>query len=230
MITNNEDIIQELIIHPNNYKPVSSNHFTNSFRATLPVNYQQSPQTISDYSKANYSDLCNFLSEIDLSVCELLPDIDSIWNYIKDCITTGMHIFIPKIKISSQTPKWYISNICHQIKCLGTLQNKYKHHPTNHNHIKVITAEKDLQTSIQAAKTDFEDKLVQDFAIILKYFSTLKALQSPALSPVQLSIETVLPVLTLIKQTYLMNIFILFFHSALTLYHHLVICLLPASH
>ena len=76
-----------------------------------------------------------------------------------------MLVFIPKIKISpSQTPKWYTSNIRHQIKCLHTLQNKYKHHPTDHNHLKVQTAEKELQNSIPSVKVRFEATLVQDFA------------------------------------------------------------------
>ena len=82
-------------------------------------------------------------------ICELLPDVDSIWNYIKHCITTGMLMFIPKIKISpSQTPKWFTPNIRHQIKCLRTLWNKYKCHPTDYNHLKVQTAKKELQNSI----------------------------------------------------------------------------------
>ena len=48
-------------------------------------------QGLFDYFKANYTDLCNFLLGIDFSVCELLPNVDSVWDYIKDM---GMHIFI----------------------------------------------------------------------------------------------------------------------------------------
>lgn len=167
VITSDEDIIQDIIIHPHDYQLVSSDHYTISFGVKLPANYQPTftPQVIFDYTKANYIDLCNFLSSIDFSVCELLPDVDSIWNYIKDCITTGMHMFIPKIKLSSsQTPKWYTSNIRHQIKCLRTLRKKHKRHPTDHNLLQVQTAEKDLQNNIQLAKASFEAKLVQDFA------------------------------------------------------------------
>jgi len=125
------------------------------------------------YSKANYAELCNFLSRIDFSLCELLSDVDSIWNYVKHCITTGMLMFIPKVKISpSQTPKWYISNIRHQIKCLHTVRNKCKHHPTDHNHLKVQT---ELQNSIQAAKVRLHLFKILRSAIIPKYSNISKA-------------------------------------------------------
>jgi len=127
VITNDEDIIQHLTVHPCDYQPIPSDYFIISFSVILPINSQltSTPQVVFDYSKANYTDLCNFLLGIDFSVCELLPDIDSIWDYIKDCIVMGMHMFIPKIKLSaSQSPKWYTSNIRHKVNCLRTLREK----------------------------------------------------------------------------------------------------------
>jgi len=92
-------------------------------------------------------------------------------------------MFIPKIKISpSQTPKWYTSNIHHQIKCLRTLRNKCKCHPNDHNHLKVQTAKKELQNSIQAAKVGFEATLVQDFAFN-KYFYSVFVQSTYSLPP-----------------------------------------------
>ena len=76
-----------------------------------------------------------------------------------------MHIFVPKFKLkSSQSPKWFTSNIRHQIKCLRTLRKKYKSRPTEHNLLRVKTAEETLQASIQQAKANFEAKLVNNFA------------------------------------------------------------------
>ena len=76
-----------------------------------------------------------------------------------------MHIFVPKFKLkSSQSPKWFTSNIRHQIKCLRTLRKKYKSRPTEHNLLRIKTAEETLQASIQQAKANFEAKLVSNFA------------------------------------------------------------------
>ncbi|XP_065895943.1 uncharacterized protein [Dysidea avara] len=94
-----------------------------------------------------------------------LSDIDSIWLFIKNNITRGMDLFIPKIRTSSsQFPKWYTSNIRHQIKWLRTLRKKYKSHPTDHNLNRIKTAEDNLQNSIQQAKANFEANLVHNFA------------------------------------------------------------------
>ena len=122
-------------------------------------------QVIFDYSKANYPELINFLSTIDFSVCENLPGVDAIWHFIKNSVLEGIHLFVPKIKLkSSKSPKWYTSNIRHQIKCLRTLRRKYKSHPTEHKLHRIQLAEETLQHSIEFAKINFEAKLVNDFA------------------------------------------------------------------
>jgi len=151
-------------IHSPDYQPIGSDHFIISLTVKLPINYEptSTPQVIFNYSKAM---LCNFLSNIDFSLCEVLPNVDSIWYYIKDCITTGMHMFITKIKLSSaQIPKWYTPTILHQTNCLRTVRKKYRCHPTDHNLLHVQTAEKDLQNNLQSAKVSFEAKLVHNFA------------------------------------------------------------------
>jgi len=58
IITNNE-VIYDLIINPQNYKPISTDHFLISFTILVPSEYTiSSPtQVIFDYSKANYHGL-----------------------------------------------------------------------------------------------------------------------------------------------------------------------------
>ena len=166
IITNNEDIVYNISIHPH-YQPISSDHFivTLSIKSHADHIPSHTPPVIFDYSKANYPGLINYLSHIDYTTCEQLSDIDSIWLFIKNNITRGMDLFIPKIRTSSsQFPKWYTSNIRHQIKCLRTLRKKYKSHPTDHNLNCIKTAEDNLQNSIQQAKANFEANLVHNFA------------------------------------------------------------------
>jgi len=85
-----------------------------------------------------------------------------------------MNLFIPKIRISSSSfPKWYTTNIRHQIKCLQTLRKKYKSHPTDHNFNRIKIAEDNLKNCIQQAKANFEANLVDNFA----FFNDPKILQ-----------------------------------------------------
>ena len=166
IITNNEDIVYNISIHPH-YQPISSDHFIVTLSVKLHADHipSHTPLVIFDYSKANYLGLINYLSHIDYTTCEQLSDIDSIWLFIKNNITRGMDLFIPKIRTSSsQFPKWYTSNIRHQIKCLQTLSKKYKSHPIDHNLNRIKTAEDNLQNSIQQAKANFEANLVHNFA------------------------------------------------------------------
>ena len=168
IITNNEDIIDNLNVHPQHFEPIPTDHSVISLTILLPMEHINSPNTtqvIFDYSKANYPGLINFLSHFGFSICEHLPDIDSIWLFIKNSIIRGMHIFVSKFKLkSSQSPKWYTSNIQHQIKCLRTLRKKYKSRPTEYNLLHIKTAEQTFQSSIQQAKANIEAKLVNTFA------------------------------------------------------------------
>jgi len=61
-------------------------------------------------------------------------------------------------------PKWYTSNICHQINCLRTIRKKYRSNPNIHNINHIHTAEENLQKDIYTAKANFEANLVQNFA------------------------------------------------------------------
>ena len=113
---NNEDIVHNVYIHPQKYQSMSS---VMSFTIKSNTDYTTSkiPQVIFDFSKASYPGLINYLSYVDLSLCDQLSDIDSIWLFIKTSSTKGMNLFIPKIRFSSSSfPKWYTSDIRHQIK------------------------------------------------------------------------------------------------------------------
>ena len=167
VITNNEDIVYNLFVHPQHYQPISLDHFVVSFSIDSYLDHVTSntSKVIFDYSKADYPGLINYLFHIDFSIFEQLSDIDSIWLFIKDSISSGMDLFIPKIRTrSSQFPKWYTSNIHHQIKCLRSLRKKYKSHHTDSNLTRIKVAEDKLQTSIQQAKANFEANLVHNFA------------------------------------------------------------------
>jgi len=167
IITNNDDIVYNVHIYPSVYQPISTDHFVISFCVNSQVHHSSSSDTqvVFDYSKANYPGLIDYLSCIDFSFCEQLPDIDSIWLFIKSNIVKGMDMFIPKIRFnSSQYPKWYTSNIRHQINCLRSIRKKYRSNPSIHVLHRIRMAEENLQNDIQIAKASFEANLVHNFA------------------------------------------------------------------
>ena len=79
IITNNKDIIDNLKVHPQHYKPIPADNFVISFTILFPmehINFSNTTQVIFDYSKANYLGLINFLSHIDFSI-----------NFVNTCQT-----------------------------------------------------------------------------------------------------------------------------------------------
>ena len=171
-----------MVVHPHNYQPLSSDHYIISFQLTIPAKatLNHSPSFIFDFNKADYNSLNNFLSTIDYFVCERLPDVNSIWSFIRNNILDGMNTYIPKITIqpANQLPKWFTPDIRHQIKCLQTLRRKHKHHPTEHTTARLNSAEVNLKNSIKQAKTNFEANLINNFAFnneskIYKYIKRL---------------------------------------------------------
>ena len=49
-----------------------------------------------DYSKADFAVLCNYLLDIDYSVCLQSDSIEYVWSYLKNAILSGKEMFIPK--------------------------------------------------------------------------------------------------------------------------------------
>ena len=97
-----------------------------------------------------------------------------------------MDLFIPKIRLSSSSfPKWYTSNIHHQIKCLRTLRKKYKSHPTYHSFNRINVAGNNLQNCIQQAKANFEANLVHNlvFSNHSKIFQHVRSITKLASVP-----------------------------------------------
>ena len=64
-----------------------------------------------------------------------------------------MELVIPKVRLKTkQFPKWYTSDIIHQLKCLRTLRRKYRRSPTNHSLHRLNTAEALFNSNVESAK------------------------------------------------------------------------------
>jgi len=167
VLTNIEDSIASLSIHPVDFTPIKSDHFSITF--SLNANSSLSPPKAPpyctfNYSKGDYGGLHNHLANIDFIPCLQSHDIEYIWLFIESTVINAMNLHIPKIKIHNHLqPKWYTSKIKHHIKCLRTLRCKYRRHPTESKANAIKNSEASLELKINNAKLAYESKLVNNF-------------------------------------------------------------------
>ena len=97
LLTNNEKLVRHLSVEST---PISQlfEHYNTCFNiVNCPsTSRRHSPLSVFDYSKADYEGLCNYLLDIDYSLCLQSGSIEYVWSYLKGVILSGMNMFIPK--------------------------------------------------------------------------------------------------------------------------------------
>lgn len=80
VITDEDDLVRELRIHSPTESPFPSDHYLISFGISIVPQLDPTAGTPSvfDYSKADWAGLCNFLLDVDFSVCLEEDDVDVI--------------------------------------------------------------------------------------------------------------------------------------------------------
>ena len=92
----------------------------------------------------------------------------------------AMREFIPLIKQNAAYhPKYFFPSIRHQVNCVRSLKKKHYKSPTNTNLTRLNNTEKLLANQISSAKSEYESKLIKDFAFnnqpkIYKYIRNIK--------------------------------------------------------
>ena len=185
IITNRDNLIQDIFIHPVEDFIIQSDHLMITFSLTMPLNHLKTKSHITgevlDYSKADWHGLNNFFLNhyATLSKDNIITDVESFWTYLKDLIIQGSNLFIPRKQTYSKTrPKWLSSTIQHKLNCLHTLRKKVKVNPTEANTLALVEAEKALQSEIEKSKQEIEADLIRQFEHsnnneIYKYISNL---------------------------------------------------------
>ena len=83
-----------------------------------------------------------------------------MWSEIKLLILQARDIYVPKFKIPNKLhPKWFDSVVRHQLNCTRTIRKKHQNRPGTLNYLKLLLAESELKTSIQAAKVNYMTKI-----------------------------------------------------------------------
>ena len=133
VLTNCHDQINSLTIHPHNYYSITSDHYLVSFSMSTDLTYKEDGPTtyVYNFAKGDYVGLNNYLSTYDFSAFYSTTDVEQAWSIIKQCLTTAIDLFIPKVRSKpSQYPKWFSSDLKHQLNCLRTSRKKLRCHFT----------------------------------------------------------------------------------------------------
>ena len=106
--------------------------------------------------------VCNYLLDVDFSICFSSDDVDCIWAKIKSIIVNACSKFVATTSVkSSNLPKWFSPSIRHLLNKIHTLRHRIKKQPPcylSHN------MEQAMQEQIDHAKSEYKFALIHKFA------------------------------------------------------------------
>ncbi len=132
---------------------IRSDHYMLSFTLSTkshPPNIKQPTKYVPDLSKLDYGLLNQYLCQVDSSVCLLSTDVEFIWHCLREFIHNAIASLVPIVKLNpkNRIPKWYNSEIRHQINIVRSLRKKAKGlHTTTSLLLKLEAAEQCLLIS-----------------------------------------------------------------------------------
>ena len=183
VLTNQHSNIQNLTLDSKPPSQLISDHLMIRFDIICDIGSSDkttNPICSLNYSKANWEGINQFLSQYNFDLLFSLPDSDTKWAFIKNAILEAVHQFTPCVRSRSQyRPRWFNSEIQHQLNCIHTMRRTARAKPTQYNITKLETAEQQLSLDIQKAKQSFESSIIQNLQSnptkVYKYISSIKS-------------------------------------------------------
>ena len=189
ILTDAPEHVTNVRVHSHNDMSLHSDHYVISLSFLLhqpsPI-YRAVPTHSFLFSKADWSGLCDFLFDSNLTENIKLSDVDSMWKSLKEVILNGCNKYIPRMHFKkSQLPKWFTPNIHHSLNKVRTLRKRTsrKHYPPSMV-AKLQEMESSLQTMITNSKRDYEYNLIKNSSKDKKeVFRHIKSITSKYSSP-----------------------------------------------
>ena len=166
LLTNDDDLVQNITVHPHEASPIPTDHFMISFQLCLGncLSSTTHSRFIFDYSKADFERMTSFILDSNICMCSEIYDINVAWSFIKTIITEAMTLYIPTFYLhSSQYPVWFNKNLRHRLKCLHTLRRLCRCSPSPSHSSKLQQAEARFQQDAVEAKSTYETSLINNF-------------------------------------------------------------------
>ena len=94
--------------------------------------------------------------------CLQFDEVETVWTIINQTLNQAIDLLVPKVRIrTKQYPKWFNSQLIHEVNCLRTLRKKYSCSPTDHNLNRLTIAEKSFSSNSESAKVTYESNLIE---------------------------------------------------------------------
>ena len=110
VITTNDELVQDIVIHHDFPPGLSSDHFIITLRVPVShVNRVRSPhQSFFNYSKANWEEMNAFFGEYNFDEFYGKPNLEQAWTCFKEIILTAIPLFVPRVcSRRHPRPKWF---------------------------------------------------------------------------------------------------------------------------
>ena len=93
-----DDSISNVIVYPHNNQPIKSDHFLISFEICHGAHCQphNSPNYVFNYSKVDYTGLCQYLFTSNIYLCFQIDDVETVWTIINETLLKAIDFFVPK--------------------------------------------------------------------------------------------------------------------------------------
>lgn len=166
-ITNTPDSVSNLTVLSQPAPSLSSDHSSLTFqfasRGVFASNFHSNhpPKSVFDYSKADWDGMLFHLLDLDFNSFYESSDIEFLWYFLTNSLSSVMSLFIPLLTIRShQRPKWFSPIIQHHLNQIHTLRKRSRSSPSLDIHNKLNLAELQLQEEMTKAKVSYEHQLV----------------------------------------------------------------------
>ena len=167
VLTNDYALISDVEVDCDRKLFLSFDHFPIYFSIISQNVKHVSPKQNLSYifKKGNLNGLCDFFLDCNFDFCYTSTNINLIWSELKQIITSAFANFIPVWRNSPHNaPKWFNSNVRHNLNCIHSLRRKYKNNPNILRKQKLEHSELLLQSIMSSAKSTFEETLIKDCA------------------------------------------------------------------
>ena len=120
VLTNSEELVSSISVHPSDNLPISSDHYIINLELSLANPNSPANVTQHIYSKGDFLGMNVYIFNSDIIHCMHFTDVEITWAFIKSIIYDAMMLFIPKFQFrSKQYPKRFTKDLPYSTKLWG---------------------------------------------------------------------------------------------------------------
>ena len=156
VLTNCDNYINNLTIHPHQGLSIQTDHFILSFSIakSRPSTNLISPRYVYDYSKADWDGLSSYLLDYNFDSIFHFNDVETCWMSLKQSLLTAMSLFVPKLKLRAH--QRFTASIQNHLNKVHSLRKKARSTPSPQNLSNLASSESLLLVSTFSANKNYK--------------------------------------------------------------------------